>query len=113
MVKPQPEKGTLQQDGGISMSGLCSESDIPVHIPKSLSSSILALMRLLVGSYHVDGAPGSGNLLDGVVALVRLLVLAYLLYCIWLVFGLVADVIQAICWPFRIVARFVEWSIKS
>jgi len=106
--KPQPQK--LEP---ISTSRLWTETNDPVQSPKWIANSFMTFMRLLVGSYHVDGVPGSGSLLDGLVALIRLLILAYLVYCVWLVFGLVADVIQAICWPFRIMARFVEWSMKS
>lgn len=112
--KSQPTKSSLQQDEAVNTPRPWTESDFPViHIPQWLTSSTWALFRLLIGTYHVNGAPGSGSLLDGIFALVRLLILAYLVYCVWLVFGLVADVIQAICWPFRIIARFVEWSMKS
>lgn len=111
--KPQHKKSAVVDDV-LSTSQLRTEVDLPViHVPKCISGGLMALMRLLIGSYPVNGGPGSGSLFDGIVALIRLLVLAYLVYCAWLVFGLIADIIQAICWPFRIISKFVEWSIRS
>jgi hypothetical protein len=78
-----------------------------------IAKKMLALGHLLIGPYQLKDGSASGSLLDGAVAMIRLLVLAYLVYCAWLVLGLVSDVIQAVCWPFRVVSRFVEWSISS
>jgi len=78
-----------------------------------LSRAVTFLIQLLVGPLRLNGTAASGGVLEGIVALVRLLILAYLAYCSWLVLGLVADVIRALCWPFRIVARFVEWSVNG
>jgi len=78
-----------------------------------ISRTITFLLQLLVGPIRLNGTAASGGVLEGIVALARLLILAYLAYCSWLVLGLVADVIRALCWPFRIVARFVEWSLNG
>ena len=78
-----------------------------------ISRAVAFLIQLLVGPLRLNGTAASGGVLEGIVALVRLLILAYLAYCSWLVLGLVADVIRALCWPFRIVARFVEWSLNG
>jgi len=78
-----------------------------------ISRTITFLFQLLVGPLRLNGTATSGSVLEGLVALIRLLVLAYLAYCSWLVLGLVSDVIRALCWPFRIVARFVEWSLSG
>jgi len=78
-----------------------------------ISRTVTFLLQLLVGPIRLNGTAASGGVLEGIVALIRLLILAYLAYCSWLVLGLVADVIRALCWPFRIVARFVEWSLNG
>lgn len=110
---PQPKKKPMQNESASKLTAQ-DNADAPIiHAWRWFSSSIANMLRLLIGSYHVNGAPGTGSLLDGIVALVRLLVLAYLVYCVWLLFGLIADVIQAICWPLKVVARFIEWSLKK